>query len=174
MKYVKWEVIPGTYLPMMEDRQGELFGTNKTVRDGLGLTEESIWKIYNRHKNEFGSFSLSNCPAKEFFKVNKALFDMKRVRDDIRLWNEDDMLTFAFYAQSDKGLEFRRNLRMFIKENAKRHYVNQADYDLLKADFKALTEFVLRHVPAVNETASLAGRSLAAHKKTKEIRGYIL
>lgn len=27
MKYVAWEVVLGTFLPMMEDAQGELFGT---------------------------------------------------------------------------------------------------------------------------------------------------
>ena len=174
MKYVNWEVIPGTFLPMMEDEQGELFGTNKTVRDGLWLNESSIRSIYERHRKEFSGLSVSNCDAKRFLTINKALFDMKRVRSDIRLWNEDDMLTFAFYAQSEKGLDFRRNLRRFIKENAKRHYVSQEQYDQLQVEFKALTKLVLMSLPAVNESASAFGAGLRAQRGTKELRKTVL
>ena len=172
MKYVAWEIVPGHCLPMMEDDRGELYGTNKTVMEGLGISEDAIRHIYSRHKNEFDSVSVTDCHANEFLRRDKALFGIKRVRSDMRVWNEDDMITFAFYAQSEKGLQFRKDLRKFLKENAKRHYVNKEEYDKLKSDFQTLTALVLQNIPAANETASAFGAGLRAQRGTKQLRNW--
>jgi hypothetical protein len=172
-KYVAWEVIQGTCLPMMEDKDGELFCTNKCIEDGLGLTPDNVRKIYQVNKDEFSALSVTNPHAKDFLKTHKNEFGVKRVRSDMRLWNEDDMLTFAFKANTDKGIEFRRNLRKFIKENAKRHYVSKEQFDDLKNKFNDLTKIVLYSLPAVETTASLAGKALRAQKQTKQLREFM-
>lgn len=171
-KYVAWEVLPGLSLPMMEDGEGELFCTNKCIEDGLGIGSDSVRKIYERNKAEFSGVSVTNRHAKEFLKAHKNEFGVKRVRLDMRLWNEDDMLTFAFKANTEKGFEFRKKLRQFIKANAKRHYVSKDEFDDLKNKFDLLATMVLNATPAVEKSASLAGQQLANCKKTKVIRQY--
>lgn len=177
MKYVAWEVIPGTCLPMMEDDNGELFGTNKTVSDGLGVNPSTLRTLYQQNKEEFDSLSVLNTDAKEFLRLNKSKFDISRVRSDMRMWTEDDMLTFAFLAKSDKGREFRRNLRKFIKINAVRHYVSLEEHNKLKNGLSEIKEqmhtmslLILQNQQAVKYDASLAGKLLSNHRKTKEFR----
>lgn len=174
MKYVAWEVIPGTYLPMMEDDNGELFGTNKTVCEGLGIKPSTLREFYRTNKEEFESLSVRNVDAKEFLKANKEDFNIKRVRDDMKIWSEDDMLTFAFLVKSDKGREFRRGLRTFLKKNAIRHYVSVEDHEKLKSDLNArlasLETLVLQTQRAAEYDASLAGKLLSNHRNTKAFR----
>lgn len=92
----------------MMDIEGELYCTSKAICGALGVHEETLRSIYNRHTKEFALLSVSNCNAKEFLQQNRVEFGVKRVRGDMRLWSEDDMLTFAFHSKSDVSLEFRK------------------------------------------------------------------
>jgi hypothetical protein len=71
-KLVEWEMVPGVTVPMMEDSTGQLFGTNKTVANMLGITDSGVRDIYNDHKEEFDSVSVANTNVKEFMKENKS------------------------------------------------------------------------------------------------------
>lgn len=169
MKLVRWEFM-GLHMPMMEDENGELFCTSKAIYDALGISKDDLDHIVSRHSEEFGSLRLTDCQSKEFFQKNKAEFGIQRVRSNMRLWSEDDMLTFAFHSKSTLSLEFRTKLRKFIKQNAKRGYVSQDAFEQLKGQLSELQQLVLQYLPAANEAASHAGRSLRAHRETKPLR----
>ncbi len=175
MKYVKWEIVPGVVVPMIEDIEGQLWGTNKTVSQMLGLSEEAVRYLYNEHKEEFeansvGSLSVSNTNAKEFLKNHKAEFDIVRIRQDMRLWTDDDILTFCYKATGQKAIEIRRSFTKFIKEHSKRHMVSKEEFEALQNQVSTLVEFVSNHLPAVESTASLAGRALRMQRDTKPLR----
>lgn len=193
MKLVRWQFL-GLHMPMMEDENGELYCTSKAICDALGISYDDLKHITMRHPEEFGNLRVTDCHskdgglslsnlqpknkelrvgnpnAKEFFTAHKTEFGIKRVRSDMRLWSEDDMLTFAFHSKSPQSLEFRKQLRRFIKQNATRGYVTQAQFDELKGQMHSLMELVALYVPAANEAASSAGRALQAQKGTKPLR----
>lgn len=138
----------GPSLPNLQAKDGNLSVTNCYSKD----------------------LSVSNPNAKEFFTAHKTEFGIKRVRSDMRLWSEDDMLTFAFHSKSPQSLEFRKQLRKFIKQNATRGYVTQAQFDELKGQMHSIMELVAMYVPAANEAASSAGKALRAQRSTKPLR----
>ena len=176
-KHVSWEVLPGIFLPMMENSEGDLFCTNKAICEGLGITESAIRDIYRRNMGEFDAVSVAKCDAKNFLLNNKKPFGIKRVRGDMRIWGEDDMITFAFFSKSEKSRDFRSQLRRFIKENAKIHYGTKSQYEELHKEVKSLrsalsylSEEMAKNKVAAEYDASLAGKLLSNQRKTKSMR----
>ena len=169
-KYLDWDVVPGVSIPMMEDSTGELWGTNKTVAALLGITESGVRDIYSGNKKEFDKNCVGNSDAISFLKRHKSQFGLKYVRSDMALWSSEDILTFCYRASGDKAIEIRRKFSKFIKEHSKRNYVTQEQYLKLEEKFQAMATLVLQHLPAVESTASLAGRTLNMQKQTKPLR----
>lgn len=183
-KFVEWEVVPGLKVPMMEDEQGNLLGTNKTVATMLGMSEEGVRYTYNTYKDEFEALSVCNTNAKDFLQENKDVFGIQRLRKDMRLWTDDDILTFCYKATGQAAVDIRRKFTMFIKENSRRHYVTKDQYESLQAEmerrnkayeglaveFEVFKQFVIRHLPAIDATASLAGKALRLQRDTKTFR----
>lgn len=169
MKLVRWS-FQGLHMPMMEDDSGELYCTSKAICEALAIDEATLRKICERHPEEVGENCVTDCHAKLFLKENKAEFGVRYVRGDMRLWTEDDMLTFAFHARSNVALEFRRKLRQFIKQNARRGYVKQVEFDRLQGRLDQMAELIQSLIPSVDKSASLAGSLLAEQKHSKAAR----
>jgi hypothetical protein len=207
---------------MMEGADGALYTTNAIVCAIFGWEASVPLQLYRRHKEQFDSRSMTvihakefdplsvsvsdtnakevdplsrnDSDAKEFLAQNKAIFGIKRLRKDMHLWTEDDILTFAFLAQSQRGLEVKRELKKFLKEQALKNYVPRQDWDQLLASYAALYaqnqsyEAALQALqaqfqelsarlsdleqakPALQATASAAGTALAAQRFTKNLR----
>jgi hypothetical protein len=155
---------------MLADEDGELYCTSKMLCTALSINEKALQATYLRHKDEFSSTSAANCSAKEFLLANKVEFGISRVRDDMRLWNEDDMLIFAILSKSTVSKEFRSHLRKFIKENARRGYVTAEEHKALAERMSVLEDLVLHAQPALTNAASAAGAALAAQKGTRNLR----
>jgi len=175
MKYVKWEIVPDVIVPMIEDDNGQLWGTNKTVSRMLGISEDNIRHIYGAHREEFEPSSLEKLSmrdphAKEFLHEHRAEFDIGRIRKDMNFWTDDDILTFCYKATGQKAIEIRRKFTKFIKEHSRRHTVSKEEFEALQNQVSTLVEFISRHLPAVESTASLAGRTLRMQRDTKPIR----
>ncbi len=180
MRFVKWEIVEGVVVPMMEDDNGQLWGTNKTVASMLGISTDTVRHIYEDHREEFGGLSVADSHAnslsvgqpgvKEFLVVHKKDFGISRVRSDMRLWTDDDILTFCYKATGAKAIDIRRKFTRFIKEHSKRHMISKEEFAALEAQVSTLMEFVARHLPAVESTASLAGRALRMQRDTKPLR----
>ena len=169
MKLVKWQ-FQGLVMPMIQDESGELYCTSKAICEALGVCEETLRTVYNRHREEFSSLSVSNCNAKDFLKENSEEFGVKRVRADMRLWTEDDMLGFGFFLKSDEAREYRRQLRQFIKANAMVNTVSREEHEQLKGRLEYIENLLRDSMPAVHSTASMAGRMLRTQRDNKHLR----
>lgn len=142
MKLVRWS-FNGLHMPMMMDQSGILWCTSKQLCDGLGVDGDTLRWMRKNHRDEFEGLSVNEIHAKEFLLKNKIELGIKRVRKDMSLWSENDMILVALLARSSASKQFRRELVAFVKENAIRDvltgYVRREDYDKMAATLGKLT-----------------------------------
>lgn len=169
MKLTKWS-FAGLEVPMMEDEDGELYCTSKALCGALGVTEGNIRSFYNDNKAEFDSLTVSNRHAKEFFREHQSVFELKRIRGNIRIWSEDDMLVFAFFLKTPQAREFRRELRLFIKQQARKDTVSREEFMSLLERVKNMELEREEALPRFNLAASCAGKTLASFRGTTDFR----
>ena len=169
MKYVNWEIVPGVNIPMMEDQNGQLWGTNKTVAGMLGISESGVRDIYCDNKEEFEAVSVANSDANNcvangnaiesvangnalrsvancvansdaisFFREHKALFGIKRLYKTMKIWSDDDILTFCYKATGLKSIEIRRKFTKFLKEHSRKSMITEEMYLAQQQEIEAL------------------------------------
>ncbi len=169
MKLVRWE-FNNLHVPMMEDDQGNLFCTTKQLASALNCPEDTIRRIRRRHEDELADVSKTFCLAKEFLESHKAEFAIGRMRKDLTVWTEDDMILVAILSKSQVGKEFRRNLVSFIKANARKDYVQASVHERLREEHAKLRADVDSIMSYLDMTASTSGKLLNAQKQTKHLR----
>lgn len=172
LKLVRWSFM-GLHMPMLEMSNGDLCTTTKQLALALNAKEKVITNLARAHRDELSLVNTSSEGVKEFLKSNRVEFGLKKVKHNLLLWTEDDMILIAILSKSVVSKQFRKGLVAFIKENATRDYVERSEYDQIKsdlADLKSFKEIVLSHIPALQNDATLAGRLLQNQKKTKHLR----
>ena len=112
----------------MADESGQLCGTNKTIAGILGISESGVRDIYCDHKDEFEALSVAIGDAKEFLSENREVFGIKRVRSDMKIWSDNDILTFCYKATGPKSIEIRRQFTQFIKEHSRKTIITEEQY----------------------------------------------
>lgn len=117
MKLVRWSY-NNLHVPMIQDGNGVLFCTANTLASALNVTEQNIRMLLVNKPEEFKGLSVNCVDAKELIKDHKVELGIKRVRNDMKLWSEDEMIMAALLSKSNVGNQFRRDLLKFIKENA--------------------------------------------------------
>jgi len=157
---------------MMETEEGILVCYGKQLATALGTAEDALRKLRSINKDEFSDLSVYNVHAKEFLNQHRVEFGIARLRDDARLWTEDDMILAAVLVRNDRGREFRRNLVHFIKAHAKRTYAHESDQ--LMADMRSELAEIRSEMgaarPYLQQLASLASHNLRAQSGTKHLR----
>lgn len=172
MRLVKWE-FRGMVMPMIEADDGVLYCTSVTLQRALNICNSSIRKIWSRHGDELEArtgLSLTDCQTKEFVAQHKEEFGIRRLREDIHFWCEDDMLMLAILSKADASKAFRKELIRFIKEQARKEYVLRSIYDETSARLTAIEEILRSAGFALKENASTAGKLLNQQKDTKHLR----
>lgn len=179
MNLVRWQ-FENIDVPMMEDEDGMLYCTSPVIASALGIDEITLRTMYHYHHDEFEPVRLESMNAYDFLKQHKQEFSIKRLRKDMHLWTEDDMITFAVFSKSDRAREFRRGLKQFIKQQARRQYISKEEYDTLAEhyanlyqQFQLLTKRVgdiEQAQPHLQATASAAGAALSHQRYTKRLR----
>jgi prophage antirepressor-like protein len=154
------------HTPMMENEEGELFCTSLGLCSALGIPLDALDKLAMRHKDELSPLRLTDRTSKEFFQEHRVEFGITRVRSDLRLWSELDMLAVATYSRSPVAKEFRREMWQFVKKNATKNYVTREEYNQLLSR----VEPFLAAQPALQVAASAAGLALNAQKGTVHLR----
>lgn len=96
------EVINNLPIPM-PSIDDELYITQDNLSKLLGISAGCLNKTYNNRKDEFDAVSANIIRANEFLKQHKHLLGIKRVRKDMHLWTEDDMLTFGMLVRGPRG-----------------------------------------------------------------------
>lgn len=173
------ETINNLSIPMLSIDE-DLYITQHNLSKMLGVEQKTLRNTFNNRVDEFDGVRAHSMGANDFIRENKHLLGVKRVRDDMHLWTEDDMITFAMLVRGKKGLLIRKELKAAIKSNAKRQTVSQEKYDELVSQLATLREEVcqLSQIkeefelarPFLEEIASMAGKTLQAQRGTKPLR----
>lgn len=120
-------------IPMLSI-DGELYITQHNLANLLGVDEITLRRRYQRKREDFESNRVQSLNANEFIKQNKTKFGLKYVRNDMRLWTEDDMLTFGQIVRGEKGRRIRKEMRIVIKQHSKHYVISPETYEKLSAD----------------------------------------
>src|SRR5690348_769703 len=107
MKLVRWS-FHNFQVPMMEDEEGHLWCTSAALCGALGLNKRTFQTIYLVHKDHFGDHTLRalDPSTKAFLVEHRDEFGVSRLRGDLRLWSDNDMLWFAAKSNSPAAREF--------------------------------------------------------------------
>jgi hypothetical protein len=155
---------------MVEDDERRLWTTTSGIALALGVTVRAIYNLYSRNTRHFEEVTHSvtlHQQVLNFIKDRGAHFGVKHFRHDLRIWSEDDVLTFAVLCRSPQGIAAKRDFLRFIKENMRRDYAKlEAQYAEVMQRLVALEEAV----PSIRKSASAAGSALAAHRGTTALR----
>lgn len=143
MKITRWS-FNNLHVPMIQDGQGNLYCTTKTLAETLAVSEQNIRMLLYNHPEDFAGLCVNSIDA-NFIKSNRTELGIKYVRKDMKLWSEDEMIMAAIIARSSVGTQFRKELLTYIKENAKKsimdEYVHKDEHSRLAQSLNAaLTE----------------------------------
>lgn len=156
MKLVRWSY-NNLHMPMMSDDNGDLWCTSKQLCEALGLKDSTLRELKRVNSEEFELLSVIVPDAKEFLAENKAEFGLKRVRKDMTLWSEDDMVTVAILARSPIARAFRKELKTLIKQNAIKNTIPRTEHD------KTLMQLGMMAVE-IEELKKFVGLKSGAHR----------
>lgn len=157
--------------------EGEHYITQKSLEKLLGVDGGTLRKTFKNRRDEFDGLSVDSIYANDFIKEHKELLGVKRVRRDMHLWSEHDMLTFTMIVRGPRGKELRSELIQFIKDNAKYETVPQAEHDKalsrldqVERELERLRGDMEMLKPLLKEQARLSGKSLRMQRETKHLR----
>jgi len=161
-------------VPMMEDESGTLYTTSSVLAHALGVTENNLVYLYQAHPDEFDGARVSTTHANSFFQQNMEEFGIQRVRQDIHLWTENDMILFAALSRSDQGKEFRKQMVQLVKQQARKTLITKEQFDAIVGELMVrineLEKAQQDAQPHLNATASAAGSALAHQRYIKPFR----
>ncbi len=158
------------HMPMLALDDGTLCCTSQSLCSALNLKESALHKIRHTHRSEFDGRSLTESKAKEFIRTHQVEFGIRRVRSDMILWTEDDMILVAILSKSSVSKEFRKQLVAYVKKNATRDFVTKEEHQKLLDRMGALEELVAQVRPDLDSVASAAGTALEAQKRVRHLR----
>lgn len=169
MKYVAWQ-FRSLVVPMIMGDDGVLYTTSKAICAGLGIDKISLIHIYGRAPSRFSALSMTQSHTKESFREYRKEFGIVRLRDDMRIWTENDMIRFAACATSEAAEDFMQGVIELVKANAKVGSVSQEEYQTLQQEVRDIKNTLQEMQQVMNEAASFAGKELNLHKKTRNLR----
>lgn len=162
---------------MMEDSDGTLYTTGAPLAGALGVTTNNLVFLYNQHRDEFDDARVSTTHANEFLQQYKEQFGIQRVRQDMHLWTEDDMILFAALSRSDQGKAFRKAMKELVKQQARKTLVTKEYFDTVVAQLVQRNQNLQEQVNALHEAqphlrhiAKNAGQMLYEQRFTKPFR----
>jgi prophage antirepressor-like protein len=155
---------------------GRLYTTTQVLAKALGVSYDAIYHSYLRNKDRLEKLNLTNCQAKEVFAQNKEAFGIKRLRADMHVWSESQMIFLAFNCRSEQGQEFSDAVIDLVIQEARANMHTdeemaqavtqvQMQYTSEIADMKARLDAL---EGATTAAASAAGTGLNAFKRAKQ------
>jgi prophage antirepressor-like protein len=168
-RYVRWS-FHNLHIPVLENEKGQLYCTSKALCAALGIKASTLRSTAKNHSHLLQGLSVHNLDAKEIVDQHRVEFGILRIRKDMRLWNEVDMVTIAQRSNSPAAIEFHFAVNQLIRDNARRDYVSRDEYERLLTVVEELRQLVMASQPGLQQSASAAGSALQAHKKIKHLR----
>lgn len=165
-KLVDWE-FRGLKVPMFEDSSGELFCTSKQLCEALQITPASLKMLKGRYPEEFECLRVTDSYSKGFVELNKPSLGIKRLRKDLQIWSEDDMISVAILSRSGVSKEFRKELKKIIKAQATRGMVPWSEHQQLLVTVGQQQSEIGRQRTEIEELKEFVGLP-------KKVRGTVL
>lgn len=128
MKIVRWSY-NNLHVPMIRDDKGGLWCTNKALSEALGVTEQALRMVYRRRGDKLKGLSLTDCDAKDFITSNKVELGIGRLRKDMLLWSESEMIRIALWSKSSVSDVFVEEVVKLVREQATTGYVTQDEHN---------------------------------------------
>lgn len=155
---------------------GRLYTTTQVLSKALGVSYDAIYQSYLRNKERLQNLNLTNCQAKEIFAQNKEAFGIKRLREDMHVWSEAQMIFLAFNCRSEQGQEFSDAVIELVQQEARSGM--HTDEEMAQA----LTALQMQYAPELEDlkariaameagytiAASAAGSGLNAFKRVRQ------
>lgn len=169
MAYIAWR-FRSLVVPMIMGNDGVLYTTSKAICAGLGIEATSLMHIYGRAPSRFSTLTMTQSHAKETFVEHRKEFGIVRLREDMRVWTENDMIRFAACATSEAAEDFMQGVIELVKANAKIGSVTKEEHESLQQEVRDIKNTLSEMQQVLNDAASFAGKELNLHKKTRSLR----
>lgn len=176
MQLITW-MFQGLQIPMMKDGDGVLYCTSKALCSALGLTDEQLRKVYQRHGDRLHPLRVTDCPPNGsgsdisiFLQSHKSDFAISRVSKNMLLWPLDEALGVAFHVHTEVAWKFHKAAIQLIKQQASTFPVSMSEYQRLVDQVNELQTLILQTRPSLEDAASAAGAALYAQRGTKSLR----
>jgi hypothetical protein len=184
MKLIQWSY-NNLIVPMMEDDQKCLVTSGPILCAALGIAPKTLDKIAARHAHRFSWYMETNClNISELLSQNRELFGIKRLRKDVKLWSDADMINVAFLSNSPMATHFQESVIELIRQQARKDYLSPEAFEKivlqmseqsaqlmeLRADLESLRRVFDLARPSLNNAASAAGIALQAQRGIKKLR----
>jgi len=150
---------------VMVDIEGVLYCSTPQLEKIFGANKGNLSTVVRRYPEEFTNtrvgalgFAINNLT--EF----KEAMMFSRLRDDARLWSEDDVIGLTWLWRSDIARQCRAQFKEILKQHARRDSMPMNQVEAMVADFKAqiapLQEAVEELMSERKKMASHVGRAL--------------
>lgn len=125
---IRWS-FNNLHVPMIQGPNDVLFCTSKQLCEALAIQHDTLRKLKQAHKDEFDSLSVTFPHAKDFLRQHKIELGIKRIKSDLTLWTENEMILVAILSKSGASKSFRKELMAFVKSNAITGYVTKDEHN---------------------------------------------
>jgi prophage antirepressor-like protein len=176
VKHFLWQ-FQNLNVPMMENGSDTLYTTTQVLAGVLGVTANNLVALYHLHKDEFDDARVNTLHANEFLQQHKEQFGVRRVRQDMHLWTEDDMILFAALSRSDQGKAFRKAMKELVKQQARKTLITKEYFDNVVSPLVQQNQALQARVDTIEEAqphlkhiAKTAGQMLYDQRFTKPFR----
>jgi prophage antirepressor-like protein len=174
MNVIPWKF--RNFIIPMASVAGRLYTTTQMLSKALGVSYDAIYHSYLRNRDRLQNLNLTNCQAKEVFAQNKEAFGIKRLREDMHIWSEAQMIFLAFNCRSEQGQEFSDAVIELVIREARTNM--HTDEEMAGA----IAEVQMQYAPEIADlkariaalevgystAASAAGAGLQAFKTVKQ------
>lgn len=153
-------------VPMLKLPDGRRVCTSKAVCKALGINKEALWFLTSKYADKLSRISLSETQAKDFLDEHRDLYEIGRLRNDMRLWTSSDLLWFARHATSVQSDEAYVEIIKLVQREAQEGMISIEEWRGMEARNAELEqrnvtlEEVVRRIDVLEETLGITGSAL--------------
>lgn len=153
-------------VPMLKLPDGRLVCTGKAVCRALGINNESLRYLASKYADKLSRISVSETHAKVFLDEHRDLYEIDRLRNDMRLWTPEDLLWFARHVTSAQSDEAYVEIIKLVQREAQEGMISVEEWRGMEArnlelEHRNVTlEELVRRMEVLEETLGITGSAL--------------
>jgi hypothetical protein len=186
LRYAEYPFL-GLVFGVIELPDGQVVTTTMALAAAIGSEPRTLRANYENNRQMFSPLRGNSNGSKEILQLlreHKERFMVRRLKDDLLLWTEEDMYMHCHFSRSERAAQFMQHNVRFLREwrmaniglstiDQERFVKLETENAELRSQLLAIGERVDAIVaasPYLEKTASLAGGILAAQRGTKAAR----